>query len=98
MNDNNDTMTEIRQPEMEQMTPGDWRTYLKENPNKCLVINDPDGVHAVLYDDIDESVTFYAYGSMGYDFDGTQAVLEKIAGESAGMKVQTIGETYGGDE
>ncbi|ADB63965.1 hypothetical protein Htur_5078 (plasmid) [Haloterrigena turkmenica DSM 5511] len=88
---------EIQQPDMESMSPSDWKEYLTRHQDRCLVVNAEDGVHAFQYEDIEGRVTFFAQGSLGYDEDGTQAALDQIAGTSDGLRVQTIEETYEGD-
>lgn len=73
--------------DFESMDAEDWRTYLTETGHR-LIINAEDGVHTVEYDDDTGDVTFYANGSLGYDTDGTDAVLTEIAGSSDGLEVR----------
>lgn len=77
----------LQSSEMELMDVSDWIKYLQENPDHCLIIEDLRGTHTVEFDSHDDQVTFYAHGSQRYDHDGTQAVLETIAGTSDGMRV-----------
>jgi len=76
------------------MSAGDWREYLKSHRGRCLVVRDPKGTHTFEYDREVGEVMFLAHGSMGYDFDGTQAALESVAHSEDGIRVQTREETY----
>lgn len=87
--------TQVPDVEYETMTPGDWQAFLREHPDLCLVVNAPDGVHTFHYERHEDAVMFLAHGQMGYDEAGTQAALETVAEQSAGLNIQTREETYG---
>jgi len=90
----------IEQPVFSMMDVGDWREYLRQHRDRCLVINGPEGVHTLQYEEYEGQVMFFAHGSQGYDEDGTRAVLEDIAEvtDSNGLRVQTKDETFGGED
>jgi Arc/MetJ-type ribon-helix-helix transcriptional regulator len=72
--------------DFEEMTTDDWEEYLQDHPHR-LVVNAKDGTHSIEWDDLDDQLTFYAYGSAGYDYDGSRAALEEVAEQSNGLSL-----------
>lgn len=84
----------------ERMTADDWEALLCRFEIR-LLINDPAGVHYVEYDDRDSSAdaherfpagepgvfSFFAYGTMGYDYEGTRGVLDEISEQPDGLAI-----------
>lgn len=67
--------------DLDSMTADDLAELVTDYPVR-LVISDADGIHTVEYDTHDDQLTFYAYGSSGYDAEETEAVLNLIAENS----------------
>lgn len=82
-----DAIPPEEQPEFEEMDADDWREYLREHDDRRLLISALDGLHSVEYDSCGDDVAFYAHGNAGFNGDGTQAVLEDLAGSSKGLEV-----------
>ena len=76
---------QIEQPDFETMSADDWEEYLESHQDQALIAMDGEGTHEFAWDEEEERVTFWAYGSQGYDEDGTRAALETVAGQSDGI-------------
>jgi len=84
------------------MSADDWEEHLREHPDRALQATDPKGTHEFSYDPDAGYVTFWAFGSQGYDRDASRSALEAVAGESAGLVLvgyerETVAETERGD-
>lgn len=71
--------------DFESMSADDWEEYLEENPECALQATDPKGTHEFRYDPNQDYVTFWAFGTQGYDEGGSRSALEAVAGESKGL-------------
>ena len=91
-------MTEIASAEIadgidfESTTADAWEEIL-ENHDVELIIHATDGSHYFEWDDYTDDLSFMAYGSQGYDYDGSRAALEEISEQSDGLRLVEKG-TY----
>ena len=72
------------------MSADNWEAYLCDHPEVALIAKDSEGTHEFSYDEQESRVTFWAYGSQGYDRRGTRAALEAVAGQSQGVALVVL--------
>jgi hypothetical protein len=87
-------LEDVEPVDFESMSADDWTDHLESHPDQALVVKDAEGTHEFAYDADAGYVVFWAFGSQGYDRDGSRAALEAAAGDSDGLALAG----YGGDE
>lgn len=78
---------ELGELDFAELSAEDWEEILREHPVR-LTVRDPKGTHAFEYDHDEEYVTFYAFGSAGYDEAGSRNALEEVANQSDGIALE----------
>lgn len=81
--DGGKTAAELKEDvDVDDATAEELGALLESHPVR-LVVSESDGVHTIEHDSFDDQLVFFAYGSLGYDEDGSWAALEEAAANDA---------------